>query len=181
MVEAGYALFRMHGYHGTSLADITTAAGAPRGSFAFHFPGGKAELAREVVAVASERVGASITALAESGQGFGALFDAAARNLRDSNYGLGCAVAGVTLDIGDVDLIGLAADCGAALTGWAKALQPIVRADGMSEAQALRTARVVVTLLEGGIVMSRAQRDTRPLREARDAAQELVAAAASRA
>jgi TetR/AcrR family transcriptional repressor of lmrAB and yxaGH operons len=177
MVEAAYTLFRIHGYHGTSLADITNAAGCPRGSFSFHFPGGKTEVAHEVVNLAGERVGATITGLAESGEGLGALFDAAARNLRESDYGLGCAVAGVTLDIGDVALVELSRDCGAALTAWARALQPIVRDAGVPERQALRVARVVVMLLEGGIVVSRAQRDTKPLREARDAAIEYVEAA----
>jgi len=37
-------LLRQRGYHGTSLNDILSASGAPRGSLYFHFPGGKDQL-----------------------------------------------------------------------------------------------------------------------------------------
>ncbi|TIV49083.1 MAG: helix-turn-helix transcriptional regulator, partial [Mesorhizobium sp.] len=40
MIEATALLIRRRGYHGTSLNDILSASGAPRGSLYFHFPGG---------------------------------------------------------------------------------------------------------------------------------------------
>ncbi|TGW02048.1 TetR/AcrR family transcriptional regulator, partial [Mesorhizobium sp. M2D.F.Ca.ET.145.01.1.1] len=48
MIEATALLLRRRGYHGTSLNDILTASGAPRGSLYFHFPGGKDQLVIEV-------------------------------------------------------------------------------------------------------------------------------------
>lgn len=38
VLTAGLAVFRAHGYHGSSVLDITTAAGVPKGSFYNHFP-----------------------------------------------------------------------------------------------------------------------------------------------
>lgn len=177
MIEVAYGLFRSRGYHGTSLADVTTAAGLPRGSFSFHFPGGKAELASEVVSLAGRRVGAAIEEIAEAGGGVGALFDSAARSLRDSDFGHGCAVAGVALDLAGDPLGDLARECGAALTSWADALAPVLAEAGVPRADRPRVARVVVMLLEGAIVLARAQRDTHALEEARAAAAYLVAAA----
>src|SRR5947207_14909068 len=48
MIEATALLIRQRGYHGTSLNDILSASGAPRGSLYFHFPGGKDQLVVEV-------------------------------------------------------------------------------------------------------------------------------------
>ena len=42
-------LFRRQGYHGTSLKQVTEAAEAPTGSLYHFFPGGKEELAAEVL------------------------------------------------------------------------------------------------------------------------------------
>lgn len=178
MIEAAYDHFRAHGYHGTSLADVTTAAGFPRGSFSFHFPGGKTELAREVVALAGTRVGSVIENLTASGGGVAALFDAAARSLRESEFGHGCAVAGVALDLAGAPLTDLARECGAVLTTWTEGLHPVLRDCGVPPEDCPRVARLVVILLEGAIVLARAQRDADALAEARDAAVAIVVAAA---
>src|SRR5258708_6233329 len=49
MIAAARRLFREHGYLGTALSDVVTESAAPRGSIYFHFPGGKEELASEVI------------------------------------------------------------------------------------------------------------------------------------
>ena len=49
MIEATALLLRRRGYHGTSLNDILSASGAPRGSLYFHFPGGKDQLVIEII------------------------------------------------------------------------------------------------------------------------------------
>lgn len=38
VLAAGLEVFRARGYHGSSVLDITTAAGVPKGSFYNHFP-----------------------------------------------------------------------------------------------------------------------------------------------
>ena len=48
MIEATALLIRQRGYHGTSLNDILSASGAPRGSLYFPFQGGKDQLVVEV-------------------------------------------------------------------------------------------------------------------------------------
>ncbi|MHC1481300.1 TetR/AcrR family transcriptional regulator [Frateuria aurantia] len=42
-------LFRIQGYTATGLTQILEESGAPKGSFYFHFPRGKAQLAEEVI------------------------------------------------------------------------------------------------------------------------------------
>ena len=57
LVEAAATLFEERGYHAAGVKAILERAGAPRGSFYFHFPGGKEELA-----IAAIEAGARATA-----------------------------------------------------------------------------------------------------------------------
>lgn len=48
-VGAAMRLFRIQGYTATGLTQILEDSGAPKGSFYFHFPRGKAQLAEEAI------------------------------------------------------------------------------------------------------------------------------------
>ncbi len=48
-IDTAVILFQAHGYHGVGLSEIIEQAKAPKGSFYFHFPGGKEELAEHAV------------------------------------------------------------------------------------------------------------------------------------
>ncbi|CTQ49803.1 TetR/AcrR family transcriptional regulator [Jannaschia donghaensis] len=54
LIHSGVTLFQERGFHGTSVADILTAAQAPKGSLYHHFPAGKADLARAAAHLASD-------------------------------------------------------------------------------------------------------------------------------
>src|SRR5918995_6164693 len=60
MIEATALLLRQRGYHGTSLSDILSESGAPRGSLYFHFPGGKDQLVIEATRAAVEETTAAL-------------------------------------------------------------------------------------------------------------------------
>lgn len=48
-IETAQRLFRVQGYTATGLTQILSESGAPKGSFYFHFPRGKAQLAEEAI------------------------------------------------------------------------------------------------------------------------------------
>lgn len=48
-IATAQRLFRIQGYTATGLTQIITESGAPKGSFYFHFPRGKAQLAEEAI------------------------------------------------------------------------------------------------------------------------------------
>lgn len=64
-IETAWKLFRSQGYNGTGLKQILEESGSPKGSFYFHFPGGKTQLAVEALGDYSGRLAQRIRALHE--------------------------------------------------------------------------------------------------------------------
>ena len=56
MISGAADLIRRRGVNATSLRDVVNHTGTPRGSLAFHFPGGKLELVGEAIALADREV-----------------------------------------------------------------------------------------------------------------------------
>ena len=67
-LAAAAKLFRQQGYHGTALQDILAAGGSPRGSLYFHFPKGKEEIGETALTLAGEAVRQGIAQAAEASE-----------------------------------------------------------------------------------------------------------------
>jgi TetR/AcrR family transcriptional repressor of lmrAB and yxaGH operons len=166
MVRSAAALFREHGYDGVGFREIVADAGAARGAIYHHFPGGKAELAEEVV----RAVGASIDALLAKLTATGdpeatvdGLVRAVSRVLAGPSRPPGCPVAAVALGAREDDRLLDAA--GEVYAGWVEAIAAPLRAAGVRAADAEAYGVTAVAALEGALVLSRTQRSTRPLEQ----------------
>jgi TetR/AcrR family transcriptional repressor of lmrAB and yxaGH operons len=165
MIESTSGLVHRRGFYGTSLNEILTESGAPRGSLYYHFPGGKEELVLE----ATRQGVASVTrllkeALADSpdpAEGVRAFVEAAAHVLRDSGYVFGCPVAPIVLD--SPESSALAEVCQEALEEWQKVLVEGLGSAGIERGRSESLATMIVCGLEGGLILARARRDTAPL------------------
>ncbi|RUU11863.1 TetR/AcrR family transcriptional regulator [Mesorhizobium sp. USDA-HM6] len=180
MIEATALLIRQRGYHGTSLNDILSASGAPRGSLYFHFPGGKDQLVIEVtrdsVAKVTERLGADLAAENDPAVAVRHIYQSVARMLEENEFSLGCPIAPVVLD-GPNDVPDLAEICRSAFEQWIGLLrQAFVRA-GVPDKRAQALALLVESSLEGLMVIARATRDRTPLAAVADEVVALVEAA----
>ncbi|AZO55392.1 MULTISPECIES: TetR/AcrR family transcriptional regulator [unclassified Mesorhizobium] len=177
MIEATALLLRRRGYHGTSLNDILTASGAPRGSLYFHFPGGKDQLVIEVtrasVADVTERLGAQLTAESDPAVAVHHIYQSVARMLEDNEFSLGCPIAPVVLDAPN-DVPDLEEICRSAFEQWIGLLrQAFVRA-GVVERRAQALALLVESSLEGLMVIARATRDRSSLNAVADEVAALI-------
>ena len=97
MIESTSGLVHRLGFHGTSLNEILTESGAPRGSLYYHFPGGKEQLileaTRQGVAIVTQVLKEALADSPDPADGVRAFVEAAAYQLRDSGYVFGCPVA----------------------------------------------------------------------------------------
>jgi TetR/AcrR family transcriptional repressor of lmrAB and yxaGH operons len=165
MIESTSGLVHRLGFHGTSLNEILTESGAPRGSLYYHFPGGKEELileaTRQGVASVTQLLKEALADSPEPAEGVRAFVEAAAHVLRDSGYVFGCPVAPIVLD--SPESSALAEVCQEALEEWQKVLVEGLGSAGIERGRSESLATMIVCGLEGGLILARARRDTAPL------------------
>jgi TetR/AcrR family transcriptional repressor of lmrAB and yxaGH operons len=165
MIHAAAELFRQRGYHATTFSDVVRDSGAPRGSTYFHFPGGKAELAREAIARAGDEVEEMV---AQAARGAGdaaslvrALAQILAGRLERSGYRSGCAIATLVLELAPRDEE-FSAELDAVFARWRAALAARFEPLGIAPGRAAVLAGLTISALEGALVLSRAARSIEP-------------------
>lgn len=158
-------LLQVRGYAGTGIAEILERSGVTKGSLYFHFPGGKEELAAEALRQRGSEIGRLIEHLTSSAPDAAtavcAFAVALATRLEDSEFQRGCALATAVLDAGpDATTVRDAARGGYAR--WQELLADRIAADGVVDDPASE-AILVLSALEGALILARAQRDPRPV------------------
>jgi TetR/AcrR family transcriptional repressor of lmrAB and yxaGH operons len=158
-------VFRAHGYEGASLTLITEATGLGKGSLYHLFPGGKQQMASEV--------------LAEIDGWFETNIYAPLRDAGDPACAIAAMIAGVEryFQSGNrICLVGLVA-LGAArdrfaesvdryFARWQDALAQLLRRSGLSRSQAQRRAEDALLTIQGALVLARARNDAGIFRRA---------------
>ncbi|RWN07588.1 MAG: TetR/AcrR family transcriptional regulator [Mesorhizobium sp.] len=180
ILETTGLLLRQRGYHGTSLNDILSASGAPRGSLYFHFPGGKDQLVIEVtrasVADVTERLGEALAAEKDPAVAVHHIYQSVGRMLEDNQFSLGCPIAPVVLD-SPTDVPELAELCRSAFEQWIGLMRDAFVRAGVPERRAHALALLVESSLEGLMVIARATRDRAPVQAVADEVAALIEAA----
>ncbi|MEM7216001.1 MAG: TetR/AcrR family transcriptional regulator, partial [Pseudomonadota bacterium] len=107
MIRTAGELFRARGYHGVGLSEILAESGAPKGSFYYHFPNGKHELALAVIDSGGRFVSKLIDKAFEDvdsvKDGVGRLVDMIASAFEHSGFEQGCPVTSLVLDLAPAD------------------------------------------------------------------------------
>ena len=174
MVRGAAQLLRERGYTGTGFREVIERTGAPRGSIYHHFPGGKAQLAGEAVDYVGGLAREAIEgALAEGDpiRALRAFVELWRSDFERSGYRAGCPIVAVAVESHDeAPELQDAAD--RAFARWEEAFAGSLRRAGVPRARAERLASLVVSAVEGAIIVSRARRDPAPLL---DVARELEA------
>jgi AcrR family transcriptional regulator len=180
MIQSAALLFREHGYSGTGFRDVIEHSGAPRGSIYHHFPGGKEQLAADTVAWAAAVIDRRIERAARDGNPLVALsmfVEAWREVLEDSNFRAGCPVVAVVAEA-DAGSTAIAA-AAAAFGRWQDLIAHALLDAGVGRTDARRLATLVVASIEGAILLCRARRDIRPLRDVHRALEATLRAAMS--
>jgi AcrR family transcriptional regulator len=182
IVEHTGELFRRQGYVGTGLKQIVAEAGAPFGSIYHFFPGGKQQLAAEVIRTSGRAYQELVMAILD--QAPDALtavrtgFTAAADTLAATDYADACPIATVALEVANSDET-LRAATAEVFAAWVDAGTDRFVGWGFAKADARRLAIVFITSLEGAFVLCRAARTTEALEAAAHAVEAAISAASA--
>lgn len=170
-------LIQTSGYSGTGLNAVIEHADAPKGSIYFHFPDGKVGLGVAAVELAATQFEALIAEAAVStGSAAGAAraaIEALASIVSESDYRLGCPVSVVTLEMG-AESERLRQACAGAFESWIAPTAALLEGNGLATEESRSLATVVVSMIEGAVIVSRATRSTQPLESAAEVIAELI-------
>jgi TetR/AcrR family transcriptional repressor of lmrAB and yxaGH operons len=176
-LAAAAKLFRQQGYHGTALHDVLAAAGSPRGSLYFHFPDGKEEIGEAALALAAEAVRHGIAQAAESSDNAETflvrIVRGMAADLERSDYKEGCPIATTALETAAQSEV-LGAATRNAFQKWELEIKRGLQRFDMKTADADLVATLVLSQLEGALLLARTYRSLEPLDRAEQAVKVLA-------
>ncbi|SDL31429.1 TetR/AcrR family transcriptional regulator [Microbacterium azadirachtae] len=171
LAESMLELIQSSGYSGTGLNAVIEHAAAPKGSIYFHYPDGKEGLGVAAVDLAAAQFGALIAEAVDAADSVPdavrRAIDALATIVGGSDFRLGCPVSVVTLEMG-AESERLREACAAAFSSWIGPTAALLESGGIGAEEARSLATVVVSTIEGAVIVSRAMKTTQPLSAAAD-------------
>ncbi|RLT87270.1 MULTISPECIES: TetR/AcrR family transcriptional regulator [unclassified Ketobacter] len=172
ILSATLDLIERQGFHNTGLQQIIKASGAPKGSLYFHFPDGKDQIVALALEQGTQLIGSMIEHAFNMADNLevavGWLFDGLSVRLQSSAFEKGCPVATVALEVNEQHPDVLEA-CRKAFDQWQSAITLGLQAKGMSNERAASEAALMLSQLEGAMMLARIRRSREPMDQARDA------------
>ena len=168
LIETTARLLQTQGYHNTGLNQIVSESAAPKGSLYHYFPGGKVDLAVAAIEHSARLTAQQLAALSMAQPtallGVSAVIDHFIAEFESSAFHKGCPIATVTLEQAALD-DRIQAACAGAYALWQQGLEAWLTALKIPNAAFL--AEHLLVLVEGAMLLSRAQRDCASLRRVR--------------
>lgn len=161
-IATAIRLFRMQGYTATGLTQILQESGAPKGSFYFHFPRGKKQLAEEAIDhyvasriavlgdISSDTAGDALTFVHR-------LFDTFANEMIASDFQYGCLMQNLANELPSLDAE-LTERVARGFIDSTKIIAEHFKGCGFAPKQASSAAAALVAALEGARTVARLER-----------------------
>ncbi|MBF6332151.1 TetR/AcrR family transcriptional regulator [Nocardia transvalensis] len=180
LLAATRELLQRQGYQATAMSEIVAASGAPRGSLYYLFPGGKEELAVAAITESAAEFTDLIRETAAHSDGVRAFCELLADRLREglvrTDYLGGSPVSAVTLD-STPRSPALTIACRDTYRQWRTALEAALVQYGAPPDRAARLATLMLSAVEGALMIARAEGSTQPLDDIRADLVDLAVAA----
>jgi AcrR family transcriptional regulator len=158
LLTSAAALFQRQGLNGTSMKEIIDGAESTTGSLYHFFPGGKDELAAEVIRTSGAgylELFEMVTAVATgSAEAMSMLFEGAAATLEQSDFVDACPIFTVAHEVASADDV-LRLACQSVFESWATKATAMFAAEGLTRGQAHDLATTVVAALGGAFILAR--------------------------
>lgn len=166
IIETASQLMERQGYYGTGLNQIIEESGSPKGSLYYYFPDGKDQITDEALRRTGEQVLSNIESMLgrhdSAADGVAGLLEVIAMRIEESDFEAGGPLTTVALETAASNER-LRRVCDEIYTDWKRAFVDKLEDDGVEAQQADAIADVILSSIEGGVVLSRTRRDTAPL------------------
>jgi AcrR family transcriptional regulator len=159
-------LFRRQGLAATGIKQVLSQAHAPFSSLYHHFPGGKVELAANVIQLSGARYQELVESVWDDApdvvSGVDAVFDGAAKTLVATDYDVACPIATIALEVaGTNDVLRIATSD--VFDSWIASGTERLESAGIPAEAARNLAMTLIALLEGAFILCQAAKSTEPM------------------
>ncbi|MGF7123731.1 TetR/AcrR family transcriptional regulator [Rhodococcus sp. TAF43] len=172
LLASTIAMVQELGVHGAGLAELLKRSNTSRNSLYQHFPAGKSEVVETATRIVSRVVGSHLSAMAErlpTAPSIDRWLDDLLAFWRDplesSDYRLGSFMMAAALDELDPAVQSAA---GHAFTEWTALLSGGMVRSGLDNSTARSMSGLLLSVIEGAIVQSRALKSSEPFAAAQD-------------
>lgn len=167
IIETTCELLELQGYHATGLNQIIQESGSPKGSLYHYFPGGKQELTAEAIEhvgqLVQQRIKVNLDAVDDPGDAIRTFILRVADSVELSGYRTGGPITTVALETAATSER-LRLVCEAIYHNWQAVFAEKLISGGFSNERAERLSTLILSAIEGGIILCRTRRSPQPLR-----------------
>jgi TetR/AcrR family transcriptional regulator, lmrAB and yxaGH operons repressor len=169
IIETTCELLELQGYHATGLNEIIQKSGSPKGSLYYYFPGGKEELTSEALnrvgQIVLNRIRDNLEQMDDPAEAIENFLLNIALNVERSGYRAGGPITTVALETASTS-DRLREECQKIYAGWQAVFAEKLIKGGFDEARASSLATLIISTIEGGIILCRTGRSRQPLEQA---------------
>ena len=166
LVRTAMRLFRRRGYASSGLQQILADSGAPKGSLYHYFPNGKEALGEAAVEMAGVLVLEMLSGLAARHRSPKAFLRGYSRTMagwmEESGFQSGCPIATTLLETAPRSAA-ISAAGERAIDAWIEVIAGVFATAGVSPREARLRAQLVVSAMEGALILARVRQSTRPI------------------
>lgn len=166
IIEKTCELLELQGYHGTGLNQIIRESGSPKGSLYYHFPGGKEELATEAInhvgTLVLKRIRENLAQIDDPAESVRAFIRNIAFNVERSGFKAGGPITTIAMETA-AGSDTLRETCHRIYGEWQTAFADHLRRGGLSDVRADSIATLIISAIEGGVILCRTGRSREPL------------------
>ena len=157
---------RRHGVAATSMLDAIADAGASRGSLYHYFPGGKAQLIEEATVAACDEYTAAFALIEnlDAVDAIPAMVEYWRTQVEATGYSAGCPVVAAALSGEETEAARTRAGDGFAT--WTSSIERMLLTSGVPASRATALASLILSAIEGAVIVSLAQRTAAPMEQA---------------
>ena len=179
IIETTSHLMERQGYYGTGLNQIIEESGSPKGSLYYYFPDGKDQITEEALRKTGREILANIEGVLaqfdSAADGLDALLAAIAGRIEETDFEAGGPLTTVALETAASNER-LRKVCDEIYTSWKLAFAAKLESDGVEPAGADAISDVILSSIEGAVVLSRTRRDTTPMKSVAGQVRRLIEA-----
>jgi len=166
IIEKTCELLELQGYHATGLNQIIKESDTPKGSLYYYFPGGKEELALESInyvgGIVLNRIRENLALLDNPADAIREFIMKIAFNVERSDFRSGGPITTIAMETASNSEL-LRKACDKIYGEWQQAFSDKLKTGGISETRATRLAALIISAIEGGVILCRTSQSKIPL------------------